>query len=109
MQVNYYRDRASGAQKVEQERMWMDSVSPFKETEKVNVPILLVHGDVDQRVPPAHARKYLKKLDKFNKSHQYLELEGADHFSNTLFYHHQIKLYESMIAYLEKDCGEGGL
>ena len=109
MQVNYYRDRASGASKIEQERMWMDSISPYKETEKVNVPLLLVHGDVDQRVPPAHARKYLKKLKKFNKSHDYLELEGADHFSNTLFYRHQIKLYESMIGYLKKDCGPGGL
>ena len=109
MQVNYYRDRASGAQKLEQERMWLDSISPYKEAEKVNVPLLLIHGDVDQRVPLAHAKKYLKKLQQFNKSHEYVELVGADHFSNTLFYRHQIKLYESMISYLKNDCGPGGL
>jgi len=109
MQVNYYRSRISGAGKIEQERMWIDSISPINEVEKVNVPILLIHGSVDQRVPPEHAKKYLKELKKYNKPHEYLELEGADHFSNTLFYHHKIKLYETMIDYLKNKCGPGGL
>jgi dipeptidyl aminopeptidase/acylaminoacyl peptidase len=109
MQVSYYSDRMRGAQEVEQINMWRDSINPIKEADKVNVPILLVHGDVDQRVPPAHVRKYLDELEKYNKPHKYLELEGADHFSNTLFYEHQIKLYEAMIDYLKNDCGPGGL
>jgi hypothetical protein len=54
-------------------------------------------------------RKYMKMLDKNNKSYKYLELEGADHFSNTLFYNHQIDLYESMTDYLQNDCGPDGL
>ncbi|MBT8056764.1 MAG: prolyl oligopeptidase family serine peptidase [Gammaproteobacteria bacterium] len=109
MQVAYYSDRMRGAQEVEQLNMWRDSINPIKEADKVNVPILLVHGDVDQRVPPAHVRKYLDELEKYNKPHKYLELEGADHFSNTLFYEHQIELYEAMIDYLKNDCGPGGL
>ena len=63
MQLNYYRDRARGAPLVEQESMWVDSISPIKEVEKVNVPILLIHGSVDQRVPPAHAKKYPASSD----------------------------------------------
>jgi dipeptidyl aminopeptidase/acylaminoacyl peptidase len=106
MQVNYYRYRLRGTGKDEQLRMWDDSISPLKEVEKVNVPILLVHGDVDQRVPPDHARKYLKLLDKYNKSYKYLELEGADHFSSTLFFRHQIELYRTMIDYLNNECGQ---
>jgi dipeptidyl aminopeptidase/acylaminoacyl peptidase len=109
MQVNYYRSQMSGASKIEQESMWMDSISPIDEVEKVNVPILLIHGNVDQRVPPEHAKRYLKELEKYNKPHEYLELDGADHFSNTLFYHHKIKLYETMIDYLKNKCGPGGL
>jgi hypothetical protein len=34
-----------------------------------------------------------------------VELEGADHFSSTLFFRHQIELFESMIDFLENDCG----
>jgi dipeptidyl aminopeptidase/acylaminoacyl peptidase len=109
MQVNYYRYQMRGAQRNEQLRMWDDSISPLREAEKVNVPMLIVHGDVDQRVPPDHASKYLRELDRFGKKYKYVELKGADHFSNTLFYDHQIALYESLIGFLKKDCGPGGL
>ena len=109
MQVGYYSNRMEGAQKLEQLNMWGDSINPIDEVEKVNVPMLLIHGSVDQRVPPAHVRKYLDKLDKYNKNYKYVELEGADHFYSTLFYDHQIELYRSLIDYLKNDCGPGGL
>jgi dipeptidyl aminopeptidase/acylaminoacyl peptidase len=109
MQVGYYSDRMSGASKIEQLRMWEDSVSPIEVVDKVNVPLLLIHGSVDQRVPPAHVRKYISKLEKFNKPHKYVELDGADHFSNTLFYDHQMLLYDSLVNFLKSDCGPGGL
>jgi hypothetical protein len=38
-----------------------------------------------------------------------VELDGADHFYSTLFYRHQIMLYESIISFLRDDCGPGGL
>ena len=109
MQVNYYRYQLRGTGALEQLRMWDDSISPLKEVNKVNVPMLIIHGDVDQRVPPEHAKKYLKALEKSGKTYKYLELEGADHFSSTLFFRHQIALYETMIDYLKNDCGPGGL
>lgn len=109
MQVNYYRDRLRGAGKIEQLGMWDDSISPIETAADVNVPILLIHGSVDQRVPPEHAERYRKALDKHGKVYKYVELDGADHFSNTLFYDHQKILYESMISYLASDCGAGGL
>ena len=109
MQVNYYRFSMRGAQREEQLRMWDDSVSPLDEAEKVNVPMLIVHGSVDQRVPQDHAKKYLKLLDEHDKPYQYVELEGADHFSNTLFYNHQFEFFTAMTDFLAKDCGPGGL
>ena len=109
MQVNYYRYQLRGTGAIEQLRMWDDSVSPIEEAGKVNVPMLIVHGDVDQRVPPDHARKYIKALDRLNKPYKAVWLEGADHFSNTLFYRHQIELYTSMMDFLKNDCGPGGL
>lgn len=109
MQVSYYSDRMRGASKMEQLNMWADSISPIDEAEKANVPLMLIHGSVDQRVPPAHVRKYMNQLDKYGKPYKYVELDGADHFSSTLFYRHQIKLYESIIGFLRDDCGPGGL
>ncbi|MGB5721200.1 MAG: prolyl oligopeptidase family serine peptidase, partial [Woeseiaceae bacterium] len=109
MQVNYYRFLLRGTSRDEQLRMWDDSISPLKEAEKVNVPMLLIHGSVDQRVPPEHAKKYRKLLDEYNKNYKYLELDGADHFSSTLFFNHQITLYETMIDYLKNDCGQVSL
>jgi dipeptidyl aminopeptidase/acylaminoacyl peptidase len=109
MQVNYYRYQMRGAQRDEQLRMWDDSISPLREVEKVNVPLLIVHGDVDQRVPPEHAKKYLRELERLDKTYEYVELKGADHFYDTLFYDHQITLYEALIGYLKNDCGPGGL
>ena len=108
-QVNYYRYQLRGAQKERQLAYRDGSINPIEVVDKVNVPILLIHGDVDQRVPVTHANRYRKELDKLGKDYKYLELDGADHFSSTLFYRHQIALYETMIDYLQNDCGPGGL
>jgi dipeptidyl aminopeptidase/acylaminoacyl peptidase len=108
-QVNYYRSRIEGAQAVEQLNFWDDSISPIKEASKVNVPMLIIHGSVDQRVPIKHSDKYVKELEKYGKSFEYIELENADHFSNTLFYNHKMKAYPRMMSFLKNDCGPGGL
>lgn len=108
-QVNYYRYQLRGAQKERQMAYREGSVNPIDEVAKVNVPILLIHGDVDQRVPVTHSNRYRKELDKHNKNYRYLELEGADHFYSTLFYRHQIAMYETMIDFLENDCGQVSL
>ena len=105
-QVNYYRYRLRGAQKESQMSYREGSVNPIDEVAKVNIPILLIHGDVDQRVPVTHSNRYRKELDKHNKNYKYLELEGADHFLSTLFFHHQIELYGTMLDYLKNDCGQ---
>lgn len=108
-QVNYYRDRIDGAGRIEQIPFWDGSINPVEEVNKVNVPMLLIHGSVDQRVPPLHAKKYVKELEKYGKKFEYIELKNADHFSNTLFYSHKMEAYPRMIDFLKKDCGPGGL
>lgn len=108
-QVNYYRDRIDGAGRIEQVPFWDGSISPIKEVSNVNVPMLVIHGSVDQRVPPLHSKKYVKELEKYGKTFEYIELKNADHFSNTLFYDHKMKAYPRMISFLKNDCGPGGL
>ena len=105
MQMDYYRYRIFGSSKIEQLTTWDGAISPIKEVKKINVPMLIVHGDNDQRVPPEHFDKYIDELDRAGIDYQKLILEGADHFSNTLFYHHKIALYETMLDFFENDCG----
>ena len=71
--------------------------------------MLIIHGSVDQRVPVSHSKKYIEELEKYGKDFEYIELEDADHFSNTLFYDHKMQAYPRMISFLKKDCGPGGL
>lgn len=86
-----------------------EGISPDQEAAKLNIPLMLVHGTVDQRVPIKHSDIMAKALDKAGKDYKYVKLKGADHFSNTLFYRHQIKLYTEMVDFLKNDCGPGGL
>lgn len=108
-QVNYYRNNIRGAQRVEQLKFWDESMNPIEEVEKVNVPMLLIHGSIDQRVPVKHSKKYVNALEKQGKTFNYVELENADHFSNTIKYDHKMNFYPKMIDFLQNDCGPNGL
>ena len=106
-QLSYYRNqmaRNPSSGSVEQITFWDGSVHPIKEVANVNVPMLIVHGTVDQRTPPRAARAYIEALEKNNKNHKSLWLDGADHFGNTLFYNHKLELYSAMTDYLANDC-----
>ncbi|RMA78858.1 alpha/beta hydrolase family protein [Umboniibacter marinipuniceus] len=109
LQLNYYVSRLSGSSRIQQERFWRDSISPIDEVAKVNIPLFVVHGSVDQRVPLEHAKRYLAALDENAIPYEYMELEGADHFSNTLTFDHQKMFYTRMLSYFAEDCGPGGL
>ncbi len=108
-QVNHYRYETRGVQRLEQLSMWDDSISPIEEASKVNVPMLIIHGDIDQRVEVKHSRRYVRELERFEKDFEYIELEGADHFSDTLTYDHKLTVYGSLIRFLRDDCGLDGL
>lgn len=86
-----------------------DGVSPLAEADKIQIPVMIVHGDADQRVPYYHAERMDKKMENLGKDVKLVTLEKADHFSNTLFFDHQKKLYTEMLDFLENDCGPGGL
>jgi len=106
-QLNYYKNqmlRFPTASSIEQIKMWEESMSPIKEVEKVNIPLLVIHGDVDQRVPPKHARKYIAALENAGIQHKMMWLEGADHFYTTLFFRHNMMFYTGLLDFLANDC-----
>ncbi len=91
------------------QRRGMIGINPIKDVAKSNIPLLMIHGEVDARVLYFNYKDYKKAMEDAGKTAQYLTLDGADHFSRTLMYNHQEALYTKMIDFLANDCGPGGL
>lgn len=109
VQMNYLRNNfADGWENEQFINTWDNAVRPVKEAPKVNVPMLIIHGSVDQRTPPEQAKIYLEALDKANKNYKYIELDGADHFFDTWSYDHKQLKYSAMLDFLSNDCQLGG-
>lgn len=110
LQKKYNQEQGNAASDAFAEKRY-SGINPLEEVSKINVPMLLIHGDVDQRVPYEHFKRYMREVKRAGKEDmvQTLVLEEADHFYNTLYYRHQIKLYEGITEFLENDCGPGGL
>ena len=88
----------------ELQRPTIKGVSPMDHVEDVNVPILVIHGDIDIRVPVEHSRRFVDRLKSNNKDYKYVELKGADHFGNTLSYQHKTDFYTELLGWLETKC-----
>jgi dipeptidyl aminopeptidase/acylaminoacyl peptidase len=84
-------------------------INPMNEIAKVNIPLLMIHGNVDRRVQYYHMKDYQKAFQAAGKTGEFITLDGADHFYNTLMFTHQQQLYTKMLDYLANDCGPGGL
>ena len=91
------------------QRRGMIGVNPINEVSKVNIPLLMVHGEDDSRVLYYHYTDYKKEFEKQGKTGQFVTLDDADHFYVTLMYNHQQQFYTKMLDFLANDCGPGGL
>ena len=86
-------------------RPTIEGLNALEMAKSVDVPILVIHGDLDERVPVAESRKFVAELKKHGKHHKYIELEGANHFFGTIFYRHWMEMFPAMIDWLDSTCG----
>lgn len=84
-------------------------VNPINEVSKVNIPLLMIHPEDDRRVMYYHFKDYKKAFEAAGKQGQFMTLEDADHFYNTLMFNHQQQLFTKVLDFLANDCGPGGL
>ncbi len=56
------------------------SISPYANAGKINVPVLVVHGEQDNRVPVQLSRNFYRRMKRLNKSIEYIEYPDGDHF-----------------------------
>lgn len=81
-----------------------DEKSPFYNTDKLNVPILLAHGDVDQSAHVDHSRVFSRRLKRNGGDIKYLEFENEDHLLNNQEYRIEfLKETEKFLAKHLKD------
>lgn len=80
-------------------------MSPNEFAEDVRMPLLIIHGEVDQRVPQYQSQYMINALERNNVPHRYVELPDADHFSSTLDFDNQLTLYTELTSWLANECG----
>jgi predicted peptidase len=54
-------------------------LNPDSLAEIKSMPVIFVHGDVDEAVPVANTRKWIDKLKELNMTYEYSEMPGVKH------------------------------
>jgi dipeptidyl aminopeptidase/acylaminoacyl peptidase len=57
----------------------LDSVSPLYSAARIDIPLLIAHGDEDDNVPLSQSKKLHDAMSKANKPHTYVVYEGEGH------------------------------
>jgi dipeptidyl aminopeptidase/acylaminoacyl peptidase len=63
----------------ERDRALLEAISPLRQAEAIDVPLLVVHGELDTNVPVGEARRIVAALERLGRSVEYLELPGEGH------------------------------
>ena len=85
-------------------RQTLDGLNPLEMVDSVDIPILVIHGDKDERVRIEESDKFVAGLRNAGKQHEYLVLEGANHFFGTIYYEHYMQMFPKMIDWLDNTC-----
>ena len=77
----------------------VDEVSPVAAAARINVPVLLIHGDNDRETPPAHSRRV---FDALRDPKRFILVSGAGH-NNAL----SSAIWHDLDAWLENALKRG--
>lgn len=78
----------------------LEQRSPVNHVDKIQVPVLLVHGTKDRSVPVKQSVAMYKALKSENKDVQYIELEDGDHYLSTNS--HRLQTFQAMDSFLKQ-------
>ena len=86
----------------------ISGMSPLDHVDDAEIPIFVMHGDRDQRVPIEQSRKFVRAMRRAGKDVKYLEIVDLWH-SLPWWPQHHLAVLSSLEDYLANDCGPGGL
>ena len=77
-----------------------DSQSPVKNVDKIKVPVFIIQGEEDVRVPKEHAFALREELEKRNKPYEWMMKSGEAHG----FYKEEnnVERWTAMIEFFDK-------
>lgn len=104
--IQTYKEREEAMKKVITELMGSDRTewkkrSAYYWPEKINVPVLILHGEDDWRVKVSQAKKLSEKLKKMGKVHELVTFPKGDHGLNTHRRERNRKIFEWFDKYLQ--------
>ena len=82
-----------------------EQVSPLKHADRIKAPLLIAHGEDDERVPMSHAKKLMKALDSQGKPYEWLQINDEGH--GLYYLRSQYKFSNALLAFLDKHIGAG--
>ena len=81
----------------------LDAVSPLRFADRIQVPVLIMHGDADRRVLIGQSQRISERLRDMGKPRQFLAFLHEGHGLRT---QENIELYlQTVIAFLDKNLG----
>jgi dipeptidyl aminopeptidase/acylaminoacyl peptidase len=89
----------------QRDRAKFELVSPLKHADRIKAPLLIAHGDDDERVPMSHAKKLMGALEAQGKRYEWLMLENEGH--GIYYLRSRYKFSNALLAFLEKHIGAG--
>ena len=75
--------------------------SPINHVEEIRVPVLIIAGSQDERVPYSQSTAMVKALEKADKKVEFLKIEGAGHDILNRRRHAE-ETYRKVVSFLEK-------
>ena len=74
--------------------------SPLFSADKINTPLLLLHGAADTNVPPGESEQMYTALKLLGKEVEYIKVEGQNHF--VLDYKKRIIWSDAIVAWFDR-------
>ena len=78
----------------------LEKNSPINFAKSINIPVMLIHGDLDTVVPVEHSQKMYQALTQQNKEVEYIELDNGNHHLS--IEKNRLNTLSSIESFLEK-------
>ena len=72
--------------------------SPLQQVQRIDVPLLIVHGELDRSVMIEQSAGLVEALEKHGKTYRYIYQPGGDHFLSR--YSHRLEFLEALDEFL---------
>ncbi|MGN6423614.1 MAG: alpha/beta hydrolase family protein [Asticcacaulis sp.] len=87
----------------------MTGLNPWDHVDDFKIPMLVYHGNRDQRVPFPEGKAMYDKLKAAGKDAQFIELQDMGHQINLWSPQNFHDVLTGVETFLAKDCGPGGI